>query len=82
MAKYDPLRVYLERSGQRRVRLRFSEIEQILSASLPKSASRHRAWWSNESSGPHVQARAWMESDYRVEEVDLSRQLVVFQSTR
>jgi hypothetical protein len=34
---------------------------------LPPSAHRHRAWWSNERKGNHVQAAAWLEAGRRVE---------------
>ncbi|CAM2916833.1 DUF7662 domain-containing protein [Brevundimonas diminuta] len=59
MAKYDPLHRYLRRQTAAEVVLTFSEIENLLTAFLPKSALR-REWWANEA-GPtttHVQSRA------------------------
>jgi len=44
---------------------------------LPDSARSKRAWWSNRSKGA-LQASAWMEAGYRVENVDLDRQQVTF----
>ena len=45
--------------------------------SLPDSAKDKRAWWSNRSKGA-LQASAWMEAGYRVEDVDLIEQRVTF----
>ena len=44
---------------------------------LPDSARSKRAWWSNRSKGA-LQASAWMEAGYRVEDVDLDGQRVTF----
>ena len=44
---------------------------------LPDSARVKRGWWSNRSKGA-LQASAWMEAGYRVEDVDVDRQQVVF----
>ncbi|MNE85753.1 hypothetical protein D3C80_1827870 [compost metagenome] len=43
----------------------FSEIENLLTAMLPKSA-RRREWWANETSDgtTHVQCRSWMRAGY------------------
>jgi hypothetical protein len=53
------------------MQLSFSEIEQILGRPLPASARRHRAWWSNDASGRHSHAAAWMDAGWLVETVDL-----------
>ncbi|ERT07129.1 helix-turn-helix family protein [Lyngbya aestuarii BL J] len=44
---------------------------------LPASARTKRAWWSNRTKGA-LQAEAWMEGGYRVEDVDLDEQKVTF----
>ena len=65
MAKYDPLNRYLRRQTAAELILTFSEIENLLTALLPKSARRGE-WWANEASAgsTHVQCRAWMQAGY------------------
>jgi len=65
LAKYDPLHRYLRRQTASEVVLTFSEIENLLTAMLPKSA-RRREWWANEASdgATHVQCRAWKRAGY------------------
>ena len=65
MAKYDPLNRYLRRQTTAELVLTFSEIENLLTALLPKSA-RRREWWANEASpaSTHVQRRAWMQAGF------------------
>jgi hypothetical protein len=43
----------------------FGEVERVIGAMLPKSASL-APWWGNETSpdSRHVQCRAWLEADY------------------
>lgn len=78
MAKYDPLHRYLRRQTADEVLLTFPEIENLLTAILPKSALR-REWWSNESADAttHVQCRAWMKAGYRAFPA-IDRERVVF----
>jgi hypothetical protein len=73
MSKYTPLRTFLARAGKSELELSFEDIERTLGFPLPRSARVHRPWWSNEASGSHVQARAWMDAGYQVWEVDLNR---------
>jgi hypothetical protein len=65
MAKYDPLRRYLRRQTATELELTFSEIENLLTDLLPKSAARAQ-WWANEVSpeSSHVQCRAWLGAGY------------------
>lgn len=58
------------------VTLTYIQIENILNDKLPLSAQRHRAWWSNEIEGFHVQARAWLDAGWLIDTVDLSRKQV------
>jgi DNA-binding transcriptional regulator YiaG len=76
-SKYQPLLEYLCGSKQREVILTFAEIEALMNNPLPDSARSKRAWWSNRSKGA-LQASAWMEAGYRVEDVDLDEQRVTF----
>lgn len=76
-SKYQPLLEFLRSSNQDEVTLTFAEIEVIMNDTLPDSAPNKRAWWSNRSKGA-LQASAWMEAGYRVEDVDLDGQRVTF----
>lgn len=73
--KYDKLKVFLKESGQERIQLTFTEIESILSFSLPNSAKQYRAWWAN---GGQSHSNTWMDAGYKVDEVSFTRQYVVF----
>lgn len=75
MSKYDQLGEYLARQTAEAASLTFSEVETIIGESLPTSARRHRAWWSN---GGHVQSDSWMDCGWRVLDVDLAGQSVYF----
>lgn len=75
--KYQPLLEFLRGSNQNEVILTFAEIEALIDNSLPDSAKSQRAWWSNRSKGA-LQASAWMDAGYRVENVDFERQSVTF----
>ena len=65
MAKYDPLRAYLRRKGSPELVLSFADIERVIGAMLPKSASLPQ-WWSNETEpgSRHVQCHAWRGAGY------------------
>ena len=73
--KYDKLKIYLKESGQERIQLTFTEIESILSFSLPNSAKQYRAWWAN---GGQSHSNTWTDAGYKVDEVSFTRQYVVF----
>ena len=55
----------------------FDEIDHVVGG-LPASARRYPAWWSNEREGTHVQAHAWMDAGWRVENVNLAAKRVRF----
>ena len=65
MAKYDPLSRHLRRKGMNELEMSFADVERVIGAMLPKSASRPQ-WWANESSDEtsHVQCRAWRSAGY------------------
>lgn len=76
-SKYQALLEFLRDSNQNEVILTFAEVEALINNVLPNSARSKRAWWSNRSQGA-LQASAWMEAGYRVENVDLDEQRVTF----
>ena len=79
-SKYQPLLEHLCGSNQHEVTLTFAQIEALMNEALPESARSKRAWWSNRTKGA-LQASAWMEAGYRVEDVDLDRQQVTFRKS-
>lgn len=65
--KYSNLRVYLENSNRASITLSFDEIEHIIGASLPPSASKYpNPWWANHKGNPR--ATAWFGAGYRTVE--------------
>ena len=70
--KYSPLEHYLHDlpASQKEVRLSFEQIERILNDKLPASAYEYQAWWANEKEGNHVNARAWADAGWKVDEVN------------
>lgn len=75
-SKYHPLYTALQRSAQEEVRLSFAEIEALLGCSLPASARLRRDWWGNRQGA--LQASAWMQAGYLVEEIDLCAEVILF----
>jgi len=80
MNKYDPLKNYLLSlpDHQDETTLSFKELERILGANLPPSAYKYRAWWGNDKSSVHVNARAWMGAGWLVDAFNLSEHWVRF----
>jgi hypothetical protein len=77
MSKYSALRRQLEREAGPRVEMTFDEVDSIVGG-LPASARRRSAWWSNEREGRHVQAHAWLDADWSVDNVNLTAERVRF----
>lgn len=75
---YQPLFDHLQTVDAVRLELSFGEVERVLGRTLPASARKHRAWWSNERSGSHSHARAWMDAGWHVASVDLNAGRVEF----
>lgn len=75
---YRPLSVYLQSLDFTGIVLSFTEVERILGRTLPASARKHRAWWSNERTGSHSHARAWMDAGWHVATVDFNAGRVEF----
>lgn len=79
MGKYEPLARYLESREENSWNATFAQIEERLGFPLPRSASEHRAWWSNQRNGNHSQTAGWQEAGWETREVDLRRGLVRFE---
>jgi len=74
--KYKPLELYLLSVSQSiaEVSLTFAEIERLLGAQLPKSATSYREWWSNQSDTTNrPQAHAWQSAGFEVDTVVLNK---------
>ncbi len=69
--KYHALSEYLcARRSKGVVTLRFKEVEQIIQAKLPPSATRYPEWWANQTNTDNrPQAYAWMSQGFRVQSV-------------
>jgi len=80
MSKYDALGQYLEKSGQKKVALTFSEIEEILGFELIESLRKHEVAWygASEKSPTHVWKKVWCSYGYQVDTVSLDNENVVF----
>jgi hypothetical protein len=78
--KYTPLEHYLRGlpESQWEVTMSFEQIERILNDRLPLSATQHRAWWSNETEGSHVEAHAWLNAGWKVDTVNSNGKWVRF----
>lgn len=76
-SKYFKLFTYLQAHESEEITLQFEEIETIIASPLPPSARRNRGFWSNRGSGG-VQASAWMDAGYQVDDVDLESERVHF----
>jgi hypothetical protein len=77
VAKYDPLREFLQRQSKSRVPMTFREIERIIGAKLPPTAWRERPWWSNSPTNS-VMTKAWLAAGFKSEQVDMTEGKLVF----
>lgn len=87
MRKYAPLKQHLERRKGRPELLTFEDIETILGAGLPESATRQSSFWANDNHHPDdysrsSQAAAWRDAGYRVAWIDREERVVRFERTR
>ena len=60
-----------------RTRVTFEQIEGIINGELPASARKHRAWWANDTTS-HTHSQQWLEAGWRVAEVSIPREEVIF----
>ena len=80
-SQYASLAIYLQNqvpTEQSRVEVTFDQIENIIfPKQLPTSARKHRAWWANDSVS-HPQSKQWLEVGWRVSNLNISSERVVF----
>jgi hypothetical protein len=76
--KYTPFENYLRdlSKSQREVTLGFDQIEGILNSKLPSSAYEDRRWWDHETEGNHVNARAWSNAGWKIDEINVGEKWV------
>lgn len=77
MSKYAPLTAFLEGENADRISVTFDQIEKITGQSLPNSAQKYRAWWSNNPSNS-VMTKAWLDAGYISKSVDLEKKKLDF----
>ena len=70
MSKYAPLGAHLRESGRDEIAMTFGKIQTVIGESLPESAYRHQAWWSNNPSN-NPMTRVWLEAGYETLEVNM-----------
>jgi hypothetical protein len=80
-SKYQPLTDFLRRQPRTVVRMSFDEIERVIGAKLPPSATDHRAWWSNNPQN-NVMTKAWKDAGFESEDVDMKGRQVAFRRLR
>lgn len=77
MSKYEPLRRHLADRRSSEFPMKFDEVEALLGFSLPPSARRHAAWWSN-NVGTNVAVKAWRDAGWKTSRVDVGGEKLVF----
>jgi hypothetical protein len=82
MSKYDVLGDRLRRQPGDRIVTVFQDIEDEdrVGVKLPMTARHRREWWGNEVSrdSRHVHCLVWLKAGWKVDEVDLTAETVVF----
>ena len=76
-SKYQALETHLRMIGNQRIMMTFKDIEAVIGSGLPKSARKHRPWWSNNPCNSTI-TQFWLAAGYKTSEVDLDKQQVVF----
>ena len=79
--KYEPFENFMNKTPPfvTNLTLSFEQIELIIRSGLPRSATRYRQWWANQKHHEHrPQAKAWMDAGFKVEQVDMSLNIVIF----
>ncbi len=79
MAKYKPLTEHLAGLRNRNLSISFSDIEDLIGASLPNGAREKRSWWANDEEKGH--SAAWMVAGWEVADVDMEGQRVNLRRT-
>lgn len=77
--KYRKLYTHLCDMTAQEWRASFSDVETVIGDTLPPSARRHRAWWSNHSGDNMLrQARAWIAAGWETADVDMDAETLLF----
>ena len=76
-SRYAPLETHLRESGRAEIPMTFEDIEEVLGATLPPSARKHRAWWSNNPTNSPM-TLAWRAGGYESASVDMATGTLVF----
>jgi CBS domain-containing protein len=78
-SRYSSLASWLQQQppSVEQIAVPFTLIEQIISDKLPASAREHRSWWANDSTR-HVQSKQWLHAGWRMANVNLRGETVVF----
>lgn len=76
--KYSALARHLAGLPAQSLTMSFAEVEGIIGDTLPASAYKHQAWWSNETAGTHNWAHLWQAAGWRQVSVSFERQEVSF----
>jgi len=78
LGKYDKFGDHIGQSNSDKIKLTFTEVEEILGFPLPESSRIHRPWWANDKY--HSQAvDGWIKHGWRVSYVSMKDQIVVFE---
>jgi hypothetical protein len=77
MSKYFRLAAILSSKRHKEWRVSFAELERLLGGSLPASAYKYPAWWSNNPTNNSM-TTIWLNAGWRTEQVDVPGQTVVF----
>ena len=81
MDAYEALFVYFSGlpNDTVQITLTFTQVERIMSISLPATAWHYRTWWEHPG-GPRMppQVRAWMTAGWRVKMVDQHKGWALF----
>jgi len=79
-SKYLPLEDWFRKqpASAKQLKLTFAQVEEILGAPLPASATKLKTWWTNVQ--PKIQSHrtAWLNHGWKVSEFDLEARRVKF----
>lgn len=78
--KYINMISYLKNSNKDHITMTFQEFEIINGDSLPESCYYNRTTWGNTLG--HSVAHAWLQAGYKVENVNLEKNIVTFVKNR
>lgn len=77
--KYESLKQYLTNYKGDSIQLSYQEIDKIIEKHLPPSAYNYKEWWAN---GGHIQADAWLDAGWKVEQINLGKFIVFIKNER